>query len=157
MNKKIWNDAYKRAAEMAPVRPDRRMRDILYGDVPTFMELPRAGKAAELKDTDIAFLGMGYEGVKVDSPHSRVPIKRPKPSVAIASIIQFTMLMAFLSNTILIFTFSSICVQWMPAMLPLLPAIPKPRFSAARPALAKSLRPGPFPWLAVAIMRSPFR
>ena len=73
MNKKIWNDAYKRAAEMAPVRPDRRMRDILYGDVPTFMELPRAGKAAELKDTDIAFLGMGYEGVKVDSPHSYLP------------------------------------------------------------------------------------
>ena len=42
MNKKIWDDAHKRAAEMAPVRADRRMRDILYGDVPTFMELPHA-------------------------------------------------------------------------------------------------------------------
>ena len=73
MNKKIWDDAYKRAAEMAPVRTDRRMRDILYGDVPTFMELPHAGKPAELKDTDIAFLGMGYEGVKVDSPHTYLP------------------------------------------------------------------------------------
>lgn len=73
MNKKIWDDAYKRAAEMAPVRPDRRMRDILYGDVPTFMELPHAHKPAELKDTDIAFLGMGYEGVKIDSPHTYLP------------------------------------------------------------------------------------
>jgi arginase family enzyme len=73
MDKTIWEEAYRRAAEAAPVRVDRRMRDILYGDVPTFMELPHARKPADLEGADVAFLGMGYEGVKIDSPHTYLP------------------------------------------------------------------------------------
>lgn len=73
MDEQIWKDAYRRAAEVAPVRVDRRMRDILYGDVPTFMELPHARTTADLQGADVAFLGMGYEGVKIDSPHTYLP------------------------------------------------------------------------------------
>jgi agmatinase len=73
MTEEIWQDAYRRVAENLPTRVDRRMRDILYGDVPTFMELPRARKASGLEGCDIAFLGMGYEGVKIDSPHTYLP------------------------------------------------------------------------------------
>lgn len=73
MDEQIWQDAYRRAAEAAPVRVDRRMRDILYGDVPTFMELPHARKSQDLKNVDVAFLGMGYEGIKIDSPHTYLP------------------------------------------------------------------------------------
>jgi agmatinase len=73
VDKQIWEDAYRRAAELAPVRVDRRMRDILYGDVPTFMELPHAHDAAGLEGTGAAFLGMGFEGVKIDSPHTYLP------------------------------------------------------------------------------------
>jgi arginase family enzyme len=73
MDKQIWEDAYRRAAEIAPVRVDRRMRDILYGDVPTFMELPHARRPADLAGADVAFLGMGYEGVKIDSPLTYLP------------------------------------------------------------------------------------
>ncbi len=49
------------------------MRDILYGDVPTFMELPHARKGEDLAGAGVAFLGMGYEGVKIDSPHTYLP------------------------------------------------------------------------------------
>ena len=73
MDEQIWVDAYRRAAEIAPVRVDRRMRDILAGDVPTFMELPFARKASDLAGVDAAFLGMGYEGVKIDTPHTFLP------------------------------------------------------------------------------------
>ena len=73
MDEQIWKDAYRRAAEVAPVRVDRRMRDILAGDVPTFMELPFARKSRDLVGVDAAFLGMGYEGVKIDSPHTFLP------------------------------------------------------------------------------------
>jgi len=73
VDEQIWTDAYHHAAEVAPVRVDRRMRDILYGDVPTFMELPHARHAADLESADVAFLGMGYEGVKIDSPHTFLP------------------------------------------------------------------------------------
>jgi arginase family enzyme len=73
MDRRIWEEAYRRAASLAPVRVDRRMRDILYGEVPTFMELPYARKPADLEGADVAFLGMGYEGVKIDSPHTYLP------------------------------------------------------------------------------------
>jgi arginase family enzyme len=73
MDKTIWEAAYRRAARAAPVRVDRRMRDILVGDVPTFMELPHARKPGDLTGADVAFLGMGYEGVKIDSPHTYLP------------------------------------------------------------------------------------
>jgi arginase family enzyme len=49
------------------------MQDLLYGDVPTFMELPHARRPADMQQADIAFLGMGYEGVKIDSPHTYLP------------------------------------------------------------------------------------
>ena len=73
MDKEIWESAYRLAEEKAPVRVDRRMRDILYGDVPTFMELPHARCQADLERADVAFLGMGFEGVKIDSPHTYLP------------------------------------------------------------------------------------
>jgi arginase family enzyme len=73
VDKRIWEDAYRHAAEVAPVRLDRRMRDILYGDVPTFMELPYARTPASMEGVDVAFLGMGYEGIKIDSPHTYLP------------------------------------------------------------------------------------
>lgn len=73
LDEQIWQDAYRRAADMSPARVDRRMRDILYGDVPTFMELPYARTPAQLDGTGVAFLGMGYEGVKIDSPHTFLP------------------------------------------------------------------------------------
>ncbi len=73
VDEQIWKDAYRRAAETAPVRVDRRMRDILGGDVPTFMELPYARQCADLEGVDAAFLGMGYEGVKIDTPHTFLP------------------------------------------------------------------------------------
>lgn len=73
MDEQIWQDAYRRVAEVAPVRVDRRMRDILYDDVPTFMELPHARKPQDLENVDAAFLGMGYEGIKIDSPHTYLP------------------------------------------------------------------------------------
>jgi arginase family enzyme len=73
MDKTLWEEAYRRAAEIAPVRVDRRMQDILYGDVPTFMELPHARRREQLAGVDVAFLGMGYEGVKIDSPHTYLP------------------------------------------------------------------------------------
>jgi arginase family enzyme len=73
MDREIWEEAYRLAKENAPVRVDRRMRDILYGDVPTFMELPHARVAGDLEGVDAAFLGMGYEGVKIDSPHTFLP------------------------------------------------------------------------------------
>jgi len=69
----IWQEAYRRAAEVAPVRVDRRMRDILYGDVPTFMELAYAQKGTELEGVGAAFLGFGFEGVKIDTPHTFLP------------------------------------------------------------------------------------
>jgi arginase family enzyme len=73
VDEQIWRDAYRRAAEIAPVRVDRRMRDILRGDVPTFMELPYARKRADLEGMGAAFLGVGYEGVGIDSPHTFLP------------------------------------------------------------------------------------
>ena len=69
----MWEDAYRQVAETVPARVDRRMRDILYGDVPTFMELPYARTPAGLEGAGAAFLGMGYEGVKIDSPHTYLP------------------------------------------------------------------------------------
>lgn len=73
IDKKIWEEAYRRAEHIAPVRVDRRMRDILYADVPTFMELPHAAEAAEFQSADVVFLGMGYEGVKIETPHTYLP------------------------------------------------------------------------------------
>jgi arginase family enzyme len=74
MEEQIWEEAYRLAAEAAPVAVERRMRDILYDDVPTFMELPYTARCPEaLAEADVAFLGMGWEGIKIDSPHTFLP------------------------------------------------------------------------------------
>lgn len=62
-----------RAAETTAARVDRRMRAILRDDIPTFMELPHVKKPANLAGVDVAFMGMPYEGVKIDSPYTYLP------------------------------------------------------------------------------------
>ena len=73
IDKRVWEEAHRRAAETSPARVDRRMRDILHGDVPTFMELRHVPQPKDWGDIDVAFLGMGYEGVKIDSPQTYLP------------------------------------------------------------------------------------
>lgn len=62
-------------------RKERTRQDILYGDVPTFMELPLARKSEDLAGADAAIVGFGYEGITITSPsHSAPPTTaRPKP------------------------------------------------------------------------------
>jgi len=62
-------------------RRERRMEDILYGDIPTFMELPLALEPEQLIGTDAAVLGFGYEGITAKSPWLSAPptVSRPKP------------------------------------------------------------------------------
>jgi agmatinase len=69
----VWERAFTRAAAATSARVDRRMRAILRDDIPTFMELPQAKKPADLAGVEAAFLGMPYEGVKIDSPHTYLP------------------------------------------------------------------------------------
>ncbi|MFQ5784291.1 MAG: arginase family protein [Alphaproteobacteria bacterium] len=57
-------------AATGPDRVDRRIKNILHGDVPTFMEAPR------LRDTtraDVIVFGLPYEGVKILDPLTFVP------------------------------------------------------------------------------------
>jgi arginase family enzyme len=62
-------------------RRERRTEDILYGDVPTFMELPLAGKPEQLVGADAAILGFGYEGITIKTPSLSAPptVARPAP------------------------------------------------------------------------------
>ncbi len=62
-------------------RRERRMEDILHGNIPTFMELPLALKPDQLIGADAAVLGFGYEGVTAKSPSLSAPptVSRPKP------------------------------------------------------------------------------
>jgi arginase family enzyme len=62
-------------------RRERRMEDILHGDIPTFMELPLAMKPEQLIGADAAVLGFGYEGITAKSPWLSAPptVSRPKP------------------------------------------------------------------------------
>ena len=78
MDQKIWQDAYRRVAQDAPARVDRRMRDILYDDVPTFMELPHARQAAAPSRARSAFGGVGFEReLGADAPLERaLPLGR---------------------------------------------------------------------------------
>ncbi len=75
-------NAFKRAearAESGPARRERPMEDIFHRDIPTFMELPLAGKPEDLKGTDAAILGFGYEGITAKSPTLSAPptVSRP--------------------------------------------------------------------------------
>jgi arginase family enzyme len=75
--------AFERAAERAAAgsaRRERMMEDIYYGDVPTFMELPRASRREDLKGADAVVMGFGYEGITAKSPSISAPptVSRPK-------------------------------------------------------------------------------
>lgn len=74
--------AFERAearAASGPARRERRMEDIFHGDVPTFMELPLAGKPEHLEGTDAAILGFGYEGITAKSPTLSAPATVSRP------------------------------------------------------------------------------
>ena len=62
-------------------RRDRRMEDILHGNIPTFMELPLASKPEQLIGADAAVLGFGYEGITIKTPWLSAPptVSRPEP------------------------------------------------------------------------------
>jgi agmatinase len=73
--KKVWDDAYSAANKTIPQRVERRVKAILYGDVPTFIELPHARTKEELEtdDVDVAFLGIPWEGLKYQDPWTVLP------------------------------------------------------------------------------------
>jgi arginase family enzyme len=62
-------------------RRERRMDDILHGDIPTFMEMPLAIKPDQLIGADAAVIGFGFEGLTAKSPSVSAPptVSRPKP------------------------------------------------------------------------------
>jgi agmatinase len=64
--KEISNKVFKDFISRRPAR-------ILQGDTPTFMQLPRAKRPADLKDVNVVFLGIPYEGVKSYSPEIIYP------------------------------------------------------------------------------------
>jgi arginase family enzyme len=70
---KVWAEAYRDSKKTIPQRIERRLKAILYGDIPTFMELPYAKKKEELKDVDVAFLGIPWEGLKYLDPWTVLP------------------------------------------------------------------------------------
>ncbi|MFX0051169.1 MAG: agmatinase family protein [Candidatus Hermodarchaeota archaeon] len=71
--KKVWDEAYSASTKTIPHRVERRLKAILHGDVPTFMELPHANSKEELKNADVAFLGIPWEGLKYSDPWTVLP------------------------------------------------------------------------------------
>jgi len=71
--KEVWNNAYDATKEKIPQRIERRLKAILYDDIPTFMELPYARTKKDLTDTDVAFLGIPWEGLKYQDPWTVLP------------------------------------------------------------------------------------
>jgi len=74
---------FTRAAEHASgaaPRRERRVEDLLYGDVPTFMELPLARTRDELAGAAAAILGFGYEGVTIKTPSLSAPPTTSRPA-----------------------------------------------------------------------------
>lgn len=69
----MWEEAYSRANETIPHRVERQVKAILYDDVPTFMELPHVQTKEELKDVNVAFLGIPWEGLKIQDPWTILP------------------------------------------------------------------------------------
>ena len=53
--KKIWDKALRDEKKIEPHRLDRKMKAILYGDVPTFMELPHVRMKEDLITADVVF------------------------------------------------------------------------------------------------------
>jgi len=71
--KDIWDQAHHVAEKIAPHRTERRMKSILYGDVPTFAELPHIRTKADLTTVDVVFLGIPWEGLKYPDPWTILP------------------------------------------------------------------------------------
>ncbi|MHA2245763.1 MAG: agmatinase family protein [Candidatus Hodarchaeales archaeon] len=71
--KEVWNNAYDAAGKKIPQRVERRLKAILYDDVPTFMELPHARNKEDLISADVAFLGIPWEGLKYPDPWTVLP------------------------------------------------------------------------------------
>ncbi len=71
--KNILEDAHRSAKKVAPDRVERRLKPILYGDTPTFMELPHAQTPEDLDNVDVAFLGIPWEGLKYPDPWTILP------------------------------------------------------------------------------------
>lgn len=76
--------AFAEAAGLAGqggARRERPIEDILYGDVPTFMELPLADGPEALAGADAVVLGFGYEGITIKTPSLSAPptVSRPLP------------------------------------------------------------------------------
>jgi len=69
---KVWNEAYE-SKKIIPQRIERRLKAILYGDIPTFMELPYAKKKEDLVGVDVAFVGLPWEGLKYLDPWTTLP------------------------------------------------------------------------------------
>jgi arginase family enzyme len=70
---KIWNNSYTESKKTIPHRSERRLKAILYGDVPTFMELPYAKNKEDLTGIDVAFVGVPWEGLKYLDPWTTLP------------------------------------------------------------------------------------
>jgi arginase family enzyme len=73
---------FDRAAELAhqsSARRERRVEDLLAGDVPTFMEFPLARKASQLIGAHAVVLGFGYEGVTIKTPSLAAPPTTARP------------------------------------------------------------------------------
>ncbi|MFX0205296.1 MAG: agmatinase family protein [Candidatus Hodarchaeota archaeon] len=71
--KNVWNNANEAEGKKIPQRMERRLKAILYGDVPTFMELPHARRKEDLESADVAFLGIPWEGLKYPDPWTVLP------------------------------------------------------------------------------------
>ncbi|MFW9780477.1 MAG: agmatinase family protein [Candidatus Heimdallarchaeota archaeon] len=71
--KDSWDKAYAAAERRIPERTERRLKAILHDDVPTFMELPYIQTEKQLKNTDVAFLGIPWEGLRYLDPWTILP------------------------------------------------------------------------------------
>ncbi len=76
--------AFAKASELAKAsaaRRERKVEDILHGNIPTFMELPVARQPEQLAGADAAILGFGYEGITIKTPWLSAPptVARPEP------------------------------------------------------------------------------
>src|SRR2546428_13304555 len=75
-------EGFARAAELAgrsAARRERRVEDLLQGDVPTFIELPLARRAEHLAGADAVVLGFGYEGITIKTPSLAAPPTTSRP------------------------------------------------------------------------------
>jgi agmatinase len=72
MIKEVFERGYKRT-NAEPWRSEKRLERILWGDVPSFLEVPIAKKTEELQGADAVVLGIPFEGIKCKSPSLLTP------------------------------------------------------------------------------------